>query len=67
MENAGTTLILAFVSIVANITEMMGVFTINQSFTIALSILSIVYLVFGIFIRAMQIKKDWENDKRKKT
>ena len=67
MENAGTTLMLALVSILANVSEMMGVFTINQSFTIALSVLSIVYLVFGIFIRAMQIKKDWKNDNRKET
>jgi len=67
MEHAGTTLILAFVSILANITEMMGVFTINQTFTIALSVLSIIYLIFGIFIRAMEIKKNWKNDKREET
>lgn len=63
MENTGMTLLIAIISILVNITEIFGVLSINQTFTIILSVLSIIYLIFGIFLRVMEIKNKLKSNK----
>ncbi len=56
-------ILLVFVSLFANITNMVGKMTINEFFTFIVSILTIIYLITGII---NNIQKNREYDRKAK-